>query len=186
MIKELIKKIVNKLNEFNIKYMIIGGQAVILYGETRLTKDIDITIGVDTSKAEVIIRLLTELNLKILVNDPIEFIKKTMVIPAIDEESGIRIDIIFSFSEYEKIALERVKKVEIDGVFINYISLEDLIIHKIISGRARDLEDAKNIMLKNEEIDEKYIINWLKEFEKIMESDFIKNFYEIRKSIIDL
>ncbi|HPC38739.1 MAG TPA: nucleotidyltransferase [Exilispira sp.] len=90
-------------------------------------------------------------------NDPVEFIKKTMVIPAIDEESGIRIDIIFSFSEYEKIALERVKKVEIDGVLINYISLEDLIIHKIISGRARDLEDIKNIMLKNEDIDEKYI-----------------------------
>lgn len=27
--------------------MIIGGQAVMVYGEPRLTKDIDITLGVD-------------------------------------------------------------------------------------------------------------------------------------------
>lgn len=186
MIKELIKKITSKLDEYDIKYMIIGGQAVILYGEPRLTKDIDITIGVDSSKANVIIKLLEELNLKILVNNPLEFIKKTMVIPAIDEQSGIRIDIIFSFSEYEKEAINRVKKVEIDGNFINYISIEDLIIHKIISGRARDLEDIKNIMLKNKSIDEKYIEYWLKEFEKVMEDDFLKKFNEIKNNIKDL
>lgn len=186
MIKELIKRITNKLDEYDIKYMIIGGQAVILYGETRLTKDIDIIIGVDSSKAEVIIKLLEELNLKILVDNPLEFIKKTMVIPAIDEQSGIRIDMIFSYSEYEKVAINRVKKVEIDGNLINYISVEDLIIHKIISGRARDLEDIKNIILKNQDIDEKYIEYWLEEFEKIMEDSFIKKFNEIKDNIKDL
>jgi hypothetical protein len=28
--------------------MVTGGQAVLLYGEPRLTKDIDVTLGVDT------------------------------------------------------------------------------------------------------------------------------------------
>jgi hypothetical protein len=32
------------LNEQNIPYMIIGGQAVLLYGKPRLTRDIDITL----------------------------------------------------------------------------------------------------------------------------------------------
>ena len=30
--------------------MLIGGQAVLLYGEPRLTRDIDITLGVDVDK----------------------------------------------------------------------------------------------------------------------------------------
>jgi hypothetical protein len=30
--------------------MIIGGQAVLLYGEPRLTKDIDITLGVNVDR----------------------------------------------------------------------------------------------------------------------------------------
>lgn len=44
-LKELLKKLSIKLEERNIDYMIIGGQAVLIYGEPRLTKDIDITLG---------------------------------------------------------------------------------------------------------------------------------------------
>jgi hypothetical protein len=32
--------------------MVIGGQAVLLHGESRLTRDIDITLGVDASRLE--------------------------------------------------------------------------------------------------------------------------------------
>ena len=46
MFKKLLKKIANELNTNNIPYMVIGGQAVLLYGEPRLTKDIDITLGI--------------------------------------------------------------------------------------------------------------------------------------------
>ena len=39
MIKKLIKKIAKSLDKEGIPYMIIGGQAVLLYGRTRLTRD---------------------------------------------------------------------------------------------------------------------------------------------------
>lgn len=35
------------MDEAGVPYMVIGGQAVLIYGEPRLTKDIDITLGVD-------------------------------------------------------------------------------------------------------------------------------------------
>ena len=50
MFQKLLKKIANELNAHNIPYMVIGGQAVLIYGEPRLTKDIDITLGVGVSK----------------------------------------------------------------------------------------------------------------------------------------
>jgi hypothetical protein len=46
MFQKLLKKIANELNTCNIPYMVIGGQAVLIYGEPRLTKDIDITLGI--------------------------------------------------------------------------------------------------------------------------------------------
>lgn len=50
MIEKLIKKVAQRLDEDKIPYMLIGGQAVLLYGRPRLTQDIDITLGIDTDK----------------------------------------------------------------------------------------------------------------------------------------
>jgi hypothetical protein len=36
--------------------------------------------------------------------------------------------------------------------YVNYVSVEDLIIYKIISGRERDLEDLKTILIKNKKL----------------------------------
>jgi len=84
-----------------------------------------------------------------LSKNPYDFVKETMVLPLIDEKTGIRIDLIFFFSEYEKEALKRVNKVKISDFYLNYVSVEDLIIQKIISGRERDIEDIRIVMMKN-------------------------------------
>ena len=63
-LKELIKNLARALKKNRIKYMIIGGQAVLIYGEPRMTKDIDITIGLDISGLEKLKKIIKELNLK--------------------------------------------------------------------------------------------------------------------------
>jgi hypothetical protein len=44
MFRDLIENMARMLEERGIAYMLIGGQAVLLYGEPRATKDIDIII----------------------------------------------------------------------------------------------------------------------------------------------
>jgi hypothetical protein len=60
MFKKLLKKIANELNNNNIPYMVIGGQAVLLYGEPRLTKDIDITLGIGIDGIKVFQKIVKE------------------------------------------------------------------------------------------------------------------------------
>lgn len=48
MIEELLVTVAQELDKEEIPYMIIGGQAVLVYGIPRLTRDIDITLGLDT------------------------------------------------------------------------------------------------------------------------------------------
>jgi len=73
MIEKLIKQVARHLDRQKIPYMIIGGQAVLIYGRPRLTRDIDITLGVDTDKFELVEGLCKKLKLKILVENPLDF-----------------------------------------------------------------------------------------------------------------
>jgi predicted nucleotidyltransferase len=170
MIESLLKKIAQNLDKNNIPYMIIGGQAVLLYGTPRLTRDIDITLGTDTDSFTMMDKICSQLGLKILPENPQNFAIETKVLPAEDTESKIRIDFIFSFTIYEKQAFKRTKEVLMGGYPVKFASCEDVIIHKIIAGRAIDQEDVKNILIKNKNsIDTKYIKKWLGEFSSIDE-----------------
>ena len=181
MFKKLLKKIANELNAHNIPYMVIGGQAVLIYGEPRLTKDIDITLGVGVSKLNEINSIVKKLNLKILVDE--NFVRNTMVLLVIDEKTGIRVDFIFSFSLYEKQAIKRATDIKFGNTIVKFASLEDLVIHKIIAGRAIDIEDVRSIILKNPDYNAEYIKRWLQEFDKSLNEKFLKVFQKIVKEI---
>ena len=177
--KNILKKISAALDNSGIPYMVIGGQAVLLYGEPRLTRDIDVTVGIGADEFKKIVNCSENLKLKILVDDPCKFVKETMVLPVIDEKTGIRVDFIFSYSPYERQAIKRTKNVKLDETTVKFASLEDVIIHKIIAGRPRDIEDIKSILLKNSDYDAKYITSWLEEFDKTLSENFTKTFKKI-------
>ena len=164
MFEKILSSIDVSLKKRDIPYMIIGGQAVLLYGEPRLTRNIDIT-------------------LKPLPKDLKSFVRQTMVLPSLDETTGIRVDFIFSFTPYETEAIKRAKKIKIMDREVNFASPEDLIIHKIFAGRARDIEDVRIVLLKNPDIDIQYIRNWLKQFDiSSDEKKHLSTFEEVLKN----
>ncbi len=183
MFERLLKKVALQLKEASIPYMVIGGQAVLLYGEPRLTRDIDITMGIGVDGVDKVKKTIQIIGLKSLIQKEKEFVEKNMVLPTIDKKSGIRIDFIFSFSPYERQAIERAKDIKLGRSLVRFASLEDVVIHKIIAGRGRDLEDVRSILLKNPRYDLIYIEKWLKEFDKSLGEKFIKVFRNIEKDL---
>jgi len=146
--------------------MIIGGQAVLVHGEPRLTKDIDITLGIGVEELDRVVNLVRDIGLKHLISDAEDFVKKTMVLPVIDEESGIRVDFIFSFSLYEKQAIERAIDIRLEEVVIKFASL-----------------DVRAILLKNPNYDVEYIRNWLSEFDRSLGENFLETFNDLEEKI---
>ncbi|MFH1776172.1 MAG: nucleotidyl transferase AbiEii/AbiGii toxin family protein [Candidatus Omnitrophota bacterium] len=187
MIEKLIRKIAIQLNKRKIPYMIIGGQAVLLYGTPRLTRDIDITLGVDTDQFQLVKEVCHNTGLKMLHKNPEDFARDTKVLPTEYRLLKIRVDFIFSFTLYEKQAIKRVKKVLINKQQIKFASCEDVIIHKMFAGRAIDTEDVKNILIKNRnKINLKYIRKWLLEFSKIPEQEKVLiRFNNLLKHVIE-
>jgi hypothetical protein len=182
MFEEILARIGANLSRSNLPYMIIGGQAVLLYGEPRLTRDVDVTLGVNIDRLHDLLTVVKELSLNPIPNDVESFVKQTMVLPTIDEPTGVRVDFIFSFTPYETDAIKRARKITIMDQEVCFASPEDLIIHKIFAGRPRDLEDVWSVILKNPGIDTQYIKNWLKEFDASFgEKDFLKTFERVLK-----
>lgn len=110
MFKEEIKRICKELNINQIPYIIIGGQAVLLYGEPRLTRDIDITLGINTDRLLDILQITKKLKLQPLPDDVKTFVEETMVLPVLGRK-GIRVDFIFSYTDYERKAITRANKI---------------------------------------------------------------------------
>jgi hypothetical protein len=162
--------------------MVIGGQAVLVYGEPRLTKAIDLTVGVGLESLTTIRNLLLDINLKPVVEN-VDFTMQTMVFPCQDSETGIRIDVIFSHSPYERQALDRVRRINLEGIEVCFAGPEDVVIHKVIAGRPRDLEDVEAILLKNFDLNKVYIENWLRDFSEALGEPFLQRFEEIIKRV---
>jgi hypothetical protein len=117
--------------------MLINGQAVLVHGEPRLTRDIDITLGV---------------------------VQETFVLPTEDRASGVRVDFIFSTTPYEAQAIGRAQRLSIAGYAVPFATPEDLVLHKLFAGRPRDLEDVRGVVRrKGAQIDWAYLTQCARE-----------------------
>ena len=145
----LFEKALNELaaifRDANIPYMIIGGLANAIWGNPRATLDIDVTIWVLDDQIRKTISML-EKRYTFMVEEPIDFIAKTRVLPVKDKEN-LRIDIIFGALPFEWHAIERSIDVKIGDGSIKFCTAEDLILLKILSERSKDMDDVRSILL---------------------------------------
>lgn len=166
--ERLIASVSHALRARGVPYMLIGGQAVLLHGEPRLTQDIDVTLGIAPDGISKILDAAEEADLRILPEDPDGFVTETFVLPCEEPGTGLRVDFIFSTTPYEAQAIDRAVEVEIQDESVRFAAAEDLILHKLFAGRPRDMEDAVGVVRrKGKEMDWEYMRRWAGEFATI-------------------
>ncbi|MEL7122928.1 MAG: nucleotidyltransferase [Bacteroidota bacterium] len=138
------KEFVELLNHHEVKYMITGGYAVAIYGHPRYTGDIDVWIEASKVNADKLVSVFNDFGLSSFGLKSEHFTKPDQVIQI--GYPPYRIDILTSidgviFHE----AYQNKKKVEIDGIDVRFIGLEDLIKNKKATGRGIDLDDIENL-----------------------------------------
>jgi len=157
----IFKDIAEKLNENSIPYMVSGSVAMNYYSIPRMTRDIDIVIEIENP--EKFYNLFKD---KYYIN--YKSFKKAVsgkkMFNIINMDEVIKIDfIIKKDSEYRKLEFERRLKKKIDNFFIYIVTIEDLILSKLLWSRESfseiQLRDVKNL-LERKEIDHKYIKKW--------------------------
>jgi hypothetical protein len=162
---DLIARLAVELEAKRVPFMLIGGQAVLLHGEPRLTQDVDVTMGVGPDRVPDLLAVCEALGLQPLPDNPDAFARETFVLPAADPATGVRVDLIFSTTPYEAQAIDRAVLVNVGSREVPFATAEDLLLHKLFAGRPRDLEDAAGVVRrKGPDLDWEYLAHWAREF----------------------
>jgi hypothetical protein len=156
----ILKSVVQKLNKNNIPYMITGSIAMSYYSIPRMTRDIDIVIEIDNvDKFYNLFKDDYYIDIEMIKNS----VYHQSMFNIIHSTEIIKIDfIIRKDSDYRKKEFDRKKQFKFGDDYIYIVSIEDLIISKLIwsksSHSGMQLDDVKNLL--KEKIDLKYIKEW--------------------------
>lgn len=132
------------LNEHEVRYLIIGGYAVVHYSEPRYTKDLDIWIDPSLLNAKRVLSALREFGA------PIDNLTiKDLSTPGLIYIFGVpplRVDLLnrpkgATFSQSWKSR----EKLKLGAVGANFIGLDNLIKLKKAAGRPQDLADLEKL-----------------------------------------
>jgi hypothetical protein len=140
------KELLQSLNSAEVEYLIVGGYAVMKYGEPRFTKDLDIWVGNSPANAAKLFQALAKFGAP-LANDGItlETFSKQDVVYQIGV-APVRIDILTHITgvHFSDAWPNRVKAVIFDTP-VHFISLNDLVANKQAMSRDADLEQIERL-----------------------------------------
>ncbi|MCK4401165.1 nucleotidyltransferase [bacterium] len=138
------KELLNLFKKHKIRYLIVGGYAVMKYSEPRFTKDLDIWIATDPKNANSVYTALKEFSAPLVDLTADDFTQKDYFYQM--GRPPLRVDIMMSIPGVEfKAAWKNRKMVELDGTEVSFISRHDLIIAKEASGRPQDKIDLEKL-----------------------------------------
>jgi len=144
-----LKGVFKSFQQHEVRYVVIGGIAAVLYGVPRATFDLDILIEATPKNAQ---RLLDDL---------IDAEMGTATLTNVDEilaneitifKDRVRIDVQISTPGLQfETAWERKQNMQYQGQTFYVVSLDDLIRSKRAAGRDLDLEDVRLLELPDDQ-----------------------------------
>lgn len=144
MLSKDFKEFIELLNVHSVRYLVVGGYAVAFHGYPRYTKDLDVWIELSTKNAENVINALEEFGFGSLGLKTEDFLESNQIIQLGYPPN--RIDILTTLKEINFEDCFKAKiEIEIQGIKINFIDLENLKKNKLATGRPQDLADAENL-----------------------------------------
>jgi hypothetical protein len=144
MLNQDFKEFIQSLNDHSVRYLVVGGYAVALHGHPRYTKDLDVWIEMSAENAARVVKALEQFGFGSLGLKEEDFLVADQVVQL--GQPPNRIDLLAAASgvNFETCYRSRLS-VEVDGVPIAFIDLENLRKNKQASGRLQDLADLENL-----------------------------------------
>lgn len=132
------------LNLHHVEYLLIGGYAVSYHGYPRATNDLDVWVAVHPDNADRLVLVLQSFGFATPDLSNALFLQENKIICM--GRPPIRIELLTAIPGVEFADCYRRRLViELDGVPVNLIHIEDLKQNKRASGRYKDLNDLENL-----------------------------------------
>ncbi len=166
-IVEVLFKVLDLVEAQGMPYYVMGGIAARTWGLPRSTFDVDLSLSLPPeevagfcAKASQAGFVVPEIHLKGFA-DTLKGMRKFSFQDAAFPKP-VEVDVFLVTTPYQLEALRRRREVAYEGRNVRMISPEDLILHKLLAGRPKDLSDIDDILLIQGEVDRSYLRTWAK------------------------
>jgi hypothetical protein len=170
------------LETAGVQSVVIGGLAVAVWGEPRVTKDVDLRVFLQREQANFLLATLSH-QFKILSDSPETTLQQRGFLFT-EDASGVRVDFLLADNEFDIAMVRNGQRIEpISGWPIIVCSAEDLVVSKLITLRPRDEEDARLVIRRQcNDLDDSYVEKWLRVFELALDdSTLVTHYRQLRQ-----
>lgn len=164
-----VSSIQQLIDAFDQQGIIIGGIAVSILSQPRLTADADALILLSLDEVPKLLNVAESVGLKPRIPDVVDFAGRSRVILLKHDESGINVDISLGLLPFEIEAVERSVEYDTGAVRLRLPTPEDLIILKAVAHRPKDMLDIAAVIDAHSNLDKERIEFWVKQFADILE-----------------
>lgn len=178
---EVLAKFADELETRNFRYALIGGLAASMRGRVRATEDLDLILLCNLDEALALVQSLGESDFSTLLEDYEEVARSALLIPLIDQASGIQLDLAIGLSGFEKEIVERADPMIFEGQEVFVATPEDLVVLKTLAGRPQDLQDVRGIVdIQGGKLDWQYCLAAAKRLESAVDIDLVEQIEHFR------
>jgi len=177
--------LVRVLTRLEVDWYLFGAQAAILYGSTRVTEDIDVTVALGPLSPRDVATTFEKRGFRLRVRDSAGFVDRTRVLPVVHVKSSIPVDVVFSGPGLEEDFMARKRQVERGKLTLPVVSPEDLVVLKLLAARPHDYEDLRAVLRgQGPTLDQKRVVETLTVLEHALgQSDLLPAFSKLLRAV---
>ncbi len=166
---EVLKIVCGRLGEASIPYMLTGSMAMNYYAQPRMTRDIDLVVALPATVARRFV-LLFEADFLCEPDVVEDAARRGGMFNIIHSTLIVKIDIVVKKeTAYRQAEFARRRTVSIDGVNIEIVAPEDLLLSKLDWARNTrselQLNDIRNLIASVSDLDWDYLDAWSKQLD---------------------
>lgn len=131
-----------------VRYALIGGFAVMAWGQPRATTDVDALTRLDGVGLNDFVGALAAEDLRVAREDLEDAVDEGGHVTVFDAQSSYHVDLKPARTEAEKDQVETATEVAFETGRLRVASAEHTVAYKLLYGSERDLQDVRSILAK--------------------------------------
>jgi hypothetical protein len=164
---ELLRFTVEALQRLDLRYLVTGSIATVLYGEPRFTNDIDLVVILTADRIEELCRSFPQPDFYVSPDSARRAVERRSQFNIIHPASGLKVDVMVpAETPFNRSRFERAKQIRLmPDLEVSFAAPEDVIVKKMEyyreGGSEKHLRDIAGILkVSADQVDRNYIADW--------------------------
>jgi hypothetical protein len=149
-IAELLLAFERVMQELRLRWYVFGAQAVLAYGRPRFTADVDVTVELAGAEVAALADALGRQSFTLRLALSPEQLRDARLLPLVHGPTELPVDLVIAGPGLDQEFLARARPIDVGGLSVPVVSVEDLIAMKVLAGRRKDLEDVRGMLIEQE------------------------------------